>query len=149
MRPSADPQGHARTSTTPAPAPPTNILPAPPTPEAPEHLGPVGRRIWAEVWTAGRKAYVPETDAYIIERYSSLHERRAQLLSVLESEGFTTTGSQGQTVAHPAAKILDSVETKLTSLEDRLGLNPEARLRLGIAAVEHKSRLDAFLDDET
>ena len=44
--------------------------------------------------------------------------------------------------------MLSEVEGRLGPIEDRLGLNPEARLRLGIAAVEHQSRLDRFLDEE-
>ena len=43
--------------------------------------------------------------------------------------------------------MVNDLEGKLTTLEDRLGLNPEARLRLGITAVEHKTRLDAFLSE--
>ena len=42
-------------------------------------------------------------------------------------------------------KLLDQIEGRLGPLEDRLGLSPEARLRLGISSVEHKSKLEAFL----
>ena len=38
---------------------------------------------------------------------------------------------------------------KSLGLEDRLGLNPEARIRLGIATVEQKSRLQEFLDRQS
>ncbi len=56
------------------------------------------------------------------------------------------TGSTGQVVVHPAARMVSDLEGRLATLEDRLGLNPEARLRLGITAVEHRSKLDAFLE---
>ena len=131
----------------PAPAP-ENVLSPAPIPDPPDHLGPIGRRYWRDVWEAGAKVYRPETDAAVIDRYCSLQERRIKFLRVLESDGYTTVGSQGQTVAHPAAKLLSDVETKLTPLEDRLGLSPEARIRLGLAVTETKSRLDAFLEDE-
>ena len=55
-------------------------------------------------------------------------------------------GSQGQDVVHPTARLIGDVEGQLLALEDRLGLNPEARLWLGISAVEHKTKLDAFLE---
>jgi len=117
-------------------------------PDPPGALGEVGSEVWVRVWTAGAKAYQPATDSLIIERYCSLQERRSTLLGVITVEGWLATGSTGQVVVHPAAKLLSEVEGRLGPIEDRLGLNPEARLRLGIAAVEHQSRLDRFLDEE-
>jgi len=115
-------------------------------PDPPSVLGPVGSILWTEVWRAGHGVYQP-SDSYVIERYCSLHERRRHLLDLVEAEGWLTTGSTGQTVVHPAARMVGDLEARLSSLEDRLGLNPEARLRLGITAVEHQSRLDAFLSE--
>jgi P27 family predicted phage terminase small subunit len=114
-------------------------------PDPPLDLGTFGAGLWTEVWTAGNGVY-QATDKYIINRYCSLSERRKNLLEIVESDGWVTAGSQGQTVVHPAARMVDALEGKLQSLEDRLGLNPESRLRLGITAVEHQSALDAFLD---
>ena len=99
------------------------------------------------MWAAGGESYRPESDTYVVERYASLQERRLHLLRTLTAEGFTTVGSQGQLVAHPAARLLSDVESKLTPLEDRLGLSPESRLRLGLSTIEHESRLDAFLKE--
>lgn len=139
-------QGNPRESTSPAAPEPENVLPVPPAPEPPQHLGPIARRYWERLWDAGAEVYNRETDAPAIDRYCSLQERRIKFLRILEAEGYTTVGSQGQTVAHPAAKLLTDVEAKLTPLEDRLGLNPDARLRLGISAIETKSKLDAFME---
>ncbi len=118
-----------------------------PTPDPPSSLGAVGRTCWTNVWTLGAGVYQP-TDSYVVERYASLHERRHHLLVLVEAEGWLTTGSTGQVVVHPAAKMVSDIEGRLSTLEDRLGLNPEARLRLGITAVEHQSRLDVFLSGE-
>jgi len=115
-------------------------------PDPPPSLGEVGAGYWIEVWTAGSGVY-QVTDSYVIERYCSLQERRRNLTDLVEAQGWLTTGSTGQVVVHPAARMVADIEGRLSSLEDRLGLNPEARLRLGITAVEHKSRLDAFLSD--
>ena len=117
-----------------------------PMPDAPSTLGTVGRSCWTNVWTLGAGVY-HATDVNVIERYCSLHERRHHLLVLVEAEGWLTTGSTGQVVVHPAAKMVSDIEGRLSTLEDRLGLNPEARLRLGITAVEHQSRLDAFLSE--
>ena len=115
-------------------------------PDPPSGLGPFGVALWTDVWTLGAGVYQP-TDLQVISRYRSLSERRHTLLSLVEAVGWLTTGSTGQTVVHPAARMVDVIEGRLTTLEDRLWLNPEARLRLGITAVEHQSRLDAFLSD--
>jgi len=104
--------------------------------------------LWDDIWQTGHGFYRESTDKYIIERYVGLQVRRAKLIALLEIEGYVTLGSQGQEVAHPAARLLNDVEGKLPALEDRLGLSPEARLRLGLAAAETKSKLDAFIDDE-
>jgi len=109
----------------------TNVV-AVPVPDPPGALGEVGSELWVRVWTAGAKAYQPATDAFIIERYCSLQERRSTLLGVITVEGWLATGSTGQVVVHPAAKLLSEVEGRLGPIEDRLGLNPEARLRLGL-----------------
>tara|TARA_B100000029_G_C17582550_1_gene960082 strand:+ start:134 stop:580 length:447 start_codon:yes stop_codon:yes gene_type:complete len=117
-----------------------------PRPEAPPSLGPIGAMVWAEVWTAGAGVYQP-SDSYVIERYSSMMERRRHLLDLVEADGWLSTGSTGQTVVHPAAKMVGDLETRLSSLEDRLGLNPESRLRLGITASSLQTKLDAFLSE--
>ena len=114
-------------------------------PDAPPSLKTHGKHLWAALWDAWRNFYQPATDSLVLERYCNLQELRKELLDVIENEGWMTIGSTGQTVAHPAAKLLSEVEGRLSPLEDRLGLNPESRLRLGISSVEHQSKLDAFL----
>lgn len=148
MRPKADPQGHARRALTPAAAPPENLLP-PSVPPVPASLGATGAAVWAELWQANAAAYNQVTDRHVVERYCSLLDRREELLAVIAREGWIDVGSKGQVIQNPAARILADCEAKLVPLEDRLGLNPEARLRLGTAAVEHRSKLDAFLEDDS
>ena len=131
--------GHAGTTPTITRSAPIAI------PDPPSDLGEFGQELWMQIWDAGNGVY-QITDHYIINRYCSMSERRQGLLFQVESEGWVTAGSQGQTVVHPAARMISDLEGKLQSLEDRLGLNPESRLRLGITAVEHQSALDAFLD---
>ena len=133
---------------------PTNILApiVPPIPASLERLKgqdkAMAADLWDAIWTAGGSAYHPATDRLVVERYISLTVRRDKLLRTLEHEGYVTTGSQGQDVAHPAARLVLDIEGKLPALEDRLGLSPEARLRLGITGAEAKSKLDKFREDE-
>ena len=115
-------------------------------PDPPKTLDAYGNRLWYELWQAGRNAYQPGTDFLVIERYCQLQSRRRQLLTIVEEEGWMAGGSTGQPTSHPAAKLIDSIESKLVPLEDRLGLNPQARYSLGISSVEHTSKLAAFLE---
>lgn len=144
MRPVKEPKGNAIKSTKPAPVEPENL--------AVQHLPPVpkgltrnGQAVWYSVWDAGGDSYSVKTDAYVIERYATLHVRRDELMQMLSDEGMVSVGSQGQQVLHPAARYLSDVETSLSKLEDKLGLNPEARIRLGISAIEKESKLDQFM----
>ena len=116
-----------------------------PMPDPPSSLGPIGASCWTNIWTLGAGVYQP-TDVNVIERYCSLHERRHRLLVIVESDGWLAQGSTGQVVVHPAAKMVSDIEGRLATLEDRLGLNPEARLRRGITGLDHRTRLDAFLE---
>lgn len=141
-RPSSHPQGN-RSSPTPIEV---NHLAEFTTPAPPTTLSTRAIEVWESVWDAGREAYNVRTDGQVIARYSEMTARRELLLKTLDAEGWTTVGSSGQIVAHPAARLIADVDSKLQSLEDRLGLNPESRIRLGIATVEQKSRLQEFLD---
>lgn len=135
-------QGHPRTAAkplVPAAAPFSQERPEPPA-----HLGEVGLTVWEVVWDYGAKVYQP-ADRLIIVRYCELQERRAEMMAALERDGYFSVGSQGQLVQHPAARILSDIEAKLVPLEDRLGLSPESRARLGIATVEAENKLQQFL----
>ncbi|MFF7990344.1 phage terminase small subunit P27 family [Kitasatospora xanthocidica] len=105
-------------------------------PRVPAHLGKVGREAWRTVWTAGQGAYSPETDRYIILRYCELQDRRAELLAVVAADGFMSEGYNGQPVAHPMLRYVESTEKELRSIETAIGFTPEARMRLGIVAAE-------------
>ena len=116
-------------------------------PDPPKSFKALAVKLWNEIWEAGRTAY-QHTDSHVIERYVSLLVRRRELLEMIEAEGWLSTGSTGQTTIHPAAKLLEQTEGKLVPLEDRLALNPESRLRLGISQVESQSKLASFLQQK-
>jgi P27 family predicted phage terminase small subunit len=100
----------------------------------PASLGSDGKAVWRKVWEAGQGAYNPRTDSFAIQRYAELHDRRAELLAVIDADGLTTEGSMGQVVMHPALRFVESTEREMRAIEAVLGLSLEARLRLGLAA---------------
>lgn len=121
------------------------VTTAPPLPETVPPLDAISARLWDALWRMGVGVY-SEPHIPTVARYVELQQRRRRFLAIIESEGWTVAGSQGQPVVNPVARQLNDVESKLTGLEDRLGLSPEAGLRLGLATVEVKSKLDAFLE---
>lgn len=141
----ANPTGNAWKSDKPAPIAPSNLASIG-VPSYPEHLGATGREMWMTLWSGGRDSY-RASDANVIERYCSMCDRRSEFLRAIEAEGWIGEGSMGQPVQHPAAKLLIDVESKMLQIEDRLGLNPESRLRLGMAEITRVTKLDQFLAD--
>lgn len=119
-------------------------------PRVPASLGSAGKDVWREVWKAGQGAYHPQTDRYVIERYCALHDRRTELLDAIDGDGLMTIGSTGQPVPHPLLRYVESTEKEMRAIESTLGLNLEARLRLGIAAsaIKQTTLADLLGDDE-
>ncbi|MFF3557331.1 phage terminase small subunit P27 family [Streptomyces tsukubensis] len=105
-------------------------------PRVPTHLRAQGREVWRAVWQAGSGAYSPDTDRNIIMRYAELHDRRADLLALIDAEGLSVVGSTGQPAIHPAMRYVETTERELRAIETVIGFTPEARMRLGIAAAE-------------
>ena len=141
-KPAATRTGHASTIPT-----ITRSSAAIPTPDPPDTLGTMGRELWEAIWEIGRGIYQP-SDYWVVERWCSLQERRRELLAVIAAEGAMSQGAAGQPVVHPALKMVDTIEGRLPNLEAVLALTPESRMRLGLAAVESASTLDAFLGEE-
>ena len=122
--PEADRAGHdAR------PVPPPGSL----TQDPPAALGAVGRAVWATVTQAGP---YPDDDAAVLERYCQLHDDRAVLLALVDTEGYVVPGSKQPSTAHPALRLARDIEAQMTQLESVLALHAEARGRLGLAAEE-------------
>lgn len=141
-------QGKPRKAQTPPRQLPA-LVGAPEVPPCPSDLGTTGSRLWIDLWTFGAGAYHPVSDRNILARYCQLIERRDEMLAELETEGWTSTGSQGQPTAHPLARMVESTEQRLQSIEDRLGLNPESRIRLNIQTnTLRRSALDAFDEED-
>ena len=117
------------------------------TPAAPETLANV--QLWENVWKLGGPSGVfhAVADFHLIKRYCELIERREMFIEQL-GDSWTDVGSTGQVILHPLARALDSVEAKLVPIEDRLGLNPQARhtIQIGAADAEYAgSQLSQWL----
>lgn len=134
-------KGHPRGSTKPAKPGPRRPKPLPAHPSS---LAETSVVLWYALWKLG----LPwtEADEYAVQRYIELRERRANLQAVLDDEGLFTKGSMGQTVAHPALKLIDGIESSIKSLEVQLLMTPDGRARYGIGDDEN-TELEDWLDE--
>lgn len=112
-------------------------------PSAPKHFTKEMTALWSTIWQGGGGFYQP-SDALSIGRYVEITQRRRTLVDLYETDGIMAIGSMGQPVAHPALKLAAEAEVLMGRLECLLGLNPSDRVRLGIAALEQQSALEAF-----
>jgi P27 family predicted phage terminase small subunit len=142
MRATVNPQGNARESMAPVLAAPENLaLWA--CPAVPESLGAIGAELWVQVWGYGKDVYHPASDAMVIERYCQLNDMRAAAMEQLGTD-YLVPGSQGQDRINPLITMAKDTAAEMFKLEQVLGLNPEARVRLGIASVEAENLFDIF-----
>ncbi|MFN0088664.1 MAG: P27 family phage terminase small subunit [Acidimicrobiales bacterium] len=88
-------------------------------------------RDWEALWATELAAYFAPTDETALRRLFDLYDERAALLAVCRAERFVA-GSMGQPVLNPAHQAVASLDGRILVLEDRLGLNPAARMKLGI-----------------
>jgi P27 family predicted phage terminase small subunit len=113
------------------------------TPEQPP-LSEAGQLVWARLWQHAAAWISPATDVGLVERYAQAWDERAALRAVVAAEGYTTEGSKGQTIIHPALKAMHEIDSALLRMEAALGLTPSDRSRLGLAEIKKASRLEQF-----
>ena len=101
-------------------------------PPAPSGLLKRTRERWDAFWRSPLGSVVsPETDVSALERLFTLYDERERAYRVVRKQR-VVIGSTGQPVLHPLARQLCSYDGEIRQLEDRFGLTPMARLRLGV-----------------
>ena len=102
-------------------------------PAAPEGLTGELPAMWADLWASPLAAvFDPVTDVPGLSRLFRLYADIARIKELFDGEELAT-GSQGQLILHPYAKLLATWDAEARALEDRYGMNPKARLQLGIS----------------
>ena len=112
------------------------------------------RRQWDQVWAQDSPIarHILTTDLAALQRLFDWRDqqlrarkRATRLWKVAEAEP-TVEGSKGQTVPNGLFDVAQreeaqalSIETRIVALEDRLGLNPKARLNLGLTQLQGMS----------
>jgi P27 family predicted phage terminase small subunit len=93
---------------------------------------------------------VPDTDLPALERLWTLYDERARALRGYRRERLVV-GSTGQMVLNPLARAMQAFDAEIRAIEDRFGLTPMARLRLGVQLGEAARSLEEMnrsLDDD-
>ena len=114
-------------------------------PGCPRGLLAVSRHSWARFWQSeiGQSAAVNfDTDIQVIERLWGLYDERERAYRDYKKERLVK-GSQKQEVLNPMGRVWMGLDPQILALEDRIGLSPMARLKLGITFGQALESLEA------
>lgn len=93
---------------------------------------------WSEFWSSPLAGVVKETDLPALRRLFRYRELTAQAAEHFAAHPMSL-GSMGQSVLSPWAQEMHRLEAEVQKLEDRFGLTPMSRLRLGVTFHEESS----------
>jgi P27 family predicted phage terminase small subunit len=120
-------------------------------PDPPAGLLKTVRDSWPRFWASELAQLVqPATDLPALERLWTLYDERMRALRGYRRQRLVR-GSTGQMVLSPLAAAMKAFDSEIRALEDRFGLTPMARLRLGVALGEAARSLEDLnrgLDDD-
>ena len=114
------------------------------TPEPPKGILKNNKDSWVAFWDSelGQSPAIRrDTDLGVIERLWQLYDERDRAYQGYRRSRLVT-GSQGQLVLNPLGRMYLDLEGKIQALEDRIGLSPMARLKLGITFGQAHASLD-------
>ena len=121
-----------------APKPNMVLLPAadgPPDPPRP--LGPAGRALWDQVWSAGRSWVSPGSDLdLVLLLCETMDERVALRVRMLRA---------GDAADWRDRIALRQLDQQVTSLLSALAFTPTGRSKLGVAEIRRASALEELL----
>lgn len=105
------------------------------------------RVAWERFWESDvAQAIQAESDMPMVERLFRLRDDRERAHRAYRADPLIQ-GSQGQSVLNPMAQVVKNCDSEIRALEDRLGLNPQARLRLGIVLDDVRRRVKRQVTD--
>lgn len=107
---------------------------------APDGLLPEATQIWDQTLELARAHLMP-TDMFQARRWIHWVNEWLKAVARIDEVGVTITGSLGTTVTNPDVYYLKTCEAAIIHAETVMGLNPQARMRLGITYAEEQSAL--------
>jgi phage terminase small subunit len=114
---------------------------SPSGPPAPDGISPELVETWAEYWGSPlARATDDYTKRAAVTRLWQMYDLRDKHYEAYRTAPLVE-GSQGQLVLNPMGRQLQTLESQILQLEDRLGLNPKAQIALGISWAQGQSQL--------
>ena len=110
----------------------------------------VTRERWADYWQSDVARLVDaQTDGIAVVRLFSLYDERERAYRAYKRKRMVP-GSQGQPVVNPIWKHAAVMDAEIRQLEDRFGVTPQAKLKLGVqlnAAVRSLEDMNRELNE--
>lgn len=110
-------------------------------PELPGGLLKATRQWWAQLWADPIASVFEPSDVGALRRLATLVDERERAFRAFR-RGRVVAGSKGQPRLHPLGRLVADLDVEIRNLEDRFGLSPQARLRLGVQFAESARSLD-------
>lgn len=96
---------------------------------------------WVGFWSSPLAQQVEQSDLGSFRRLFWIYDELERLMEAIEQTGRVVAGSQGQPRPNPLYKQVEAFQAEARQLEDRFGLSPLARLRLGITFADAQTSL--------
>ena len=99
---------------------------------------------WVQFWSSPLASQVEVSDEGAFRRLFWIYDELDRLRQAIEETGRVVEGSQGQPRPNPLYKQVESFKAEARQMEDRFGLSPLSRLRLGITFADAQASLDGL-----
>jgi P27 family predicted phage terminase small subunit len=99
---------------------------------------------WVQFWGSPLAQQVEQSDLGSFRRLFWIYDELDRLRDAIEETGRVVAGSQGQPRPNPLYKQVEAFQAEARQLEDRFGLSPLARLRLGITFADAHQSLEGL-----
>lgn len=101
-------------------------------PDPPAGIVKAAREAWVAFWRSDVSALVNRhADLTALRRWAVCLSERERVWAKLRKE-WTVTGSMGQRVINPLGTYMDRLTREIARYEDKFGMTPQARMRLGV-----------------
>jgi P27 family predicted phage terminase small subunit len=99
---------------------------------------------WVQFWGSPLASQVEVSDQGAFRRLFWIYDELERLREAIELTGRVVDGSQGQPRPNPLYKQVEAFQAEARQMEDRFGLSPLSRLRLGITFADAQASLDGL-----
>jgi P27 family predicted phage terminase small subunit len=99
---------------------------------------------WLQFWSSPLAAQIEPSDEGAFRRLFWIYDELDRLRQAIDETGRVVEGSQGQPRPNPLYKQVEAFQAEARQMEDRFGLSPLSRLRLGITFADAQASLDGL-----